>query len=227
MRILSIETTELTGSLAAAIDGKVLLEIDLDSDHRSAQSLAPGIKALLEQVGWRPSDVQLVAVTTGPGSFTGLRVGVTTAKVFAYAVGAETLGVDTLQAIALAAPAEVQTLSAAIDAQRGDVVAGHFRRRPDTWFEPIGPSQLLAIDAWLAGLSPGTFVSGPILKKLLGRLPPGTTALPPSYWRPTAGNVARLAAYLYAAGQRDDLWGLLPRYSRRAAAEEKWDQMGK
>jgi hypothetical protein len=43
------------------------------------------------------------------------------------------------------------------------------------------------------------------------------------YWRPTAGHVARLAYRLYIAGRRDDIWNLVPRYSRRSAAEEKWD----
>jgi len=225
VRILALETTETAGSLAAAIDNKVLLELELGQNKRSAQSLAPGMKALLEQAGWRPADVQLVATTIGPGSFTGLRVGITTAKVFAYAVGAEVLGVDTLQTIALAAPNEVPTLSVVIDAQRGEVVAGNFRRGTEGWFEPVGASEMVAIDVWLAGLAPGAFVSGPILKKLIDRLPPGVTALEPEYWRPTAGNVARLAAHLYAAGQRDDLWSLVPRYSRRAAAEEKWERL--
>lgn len=227
MRILALETTEAAGSLAAAINDKVLHELELSATQRSASSLAPGIKTLLEQAGWRGADVQLVAVTLGPGSFTGLRVGVTTAKVFAYAVGAEVLGVDTLQTIAMAAPPEVQTLSVAVDAQRGDVVAGLFQRGPDTCFQPAAPAELISIDTWLAGLSPGMVVSGPILKKLVDRLPPGVTALAPQLWRPTAGNVARLAARLYAAGQRDDPWGLLPRYSRRPAAEENWERLGK
>ena len=63
-------------------------------------------------------------MTIGPGSFTGLRVGVTTAKAFAYAVGGECLGIDSLEAIAEQAPAEAgRLISPAIEAQRGDVYA--------------------------------------------------------------------------------------------------------
>jgi hypothetical protein len=63
-----------------------------------------------------------------------------------------------------------------------------------------------------------------VLEKLLDRLPEGVLAADdPRYWCPTAGNVARLAYRLYVAGQRDDIWTLAPRYSRRSAAEEKWD----
>jgi len=89
VRILALETTEMAGSLAAMHDGKLLAELELDPRQRTAQSLAPGMKTLLAKVAWRPADVELVAVTIGPGSFTGLRLGITTAKTFAYALGAE------------------------------------------------------------------------------------------------------------------------------------------
>jgi tRNA threonylcarbamoyladenosine biosynthesis protein TsaB len=218
---LALETTELAGGVAAAIDGKALQCIRLDPRQRSAQSLAPAVKAVLEKTQWRPADVQLVAVTRGPGSFTGLRVGVATAKIFAYAVGAEVLGVDTLEVIAAAAPAEVEAVSAAVDAQRGDVVAATFRRNREGRLEPAGPARLTPIDDWLSALPPGMIVTGPVLKKLAGPLPPGIENLDPALWAPTAENVARVAFQHYQAGRRDDLWQLVPIYSRRSAAEEK------
>ncbi len=221
MRILALETTETIGGVAAACDGNLLAELQLNPRQRSAAALAPAMRELLKTVGWRPGDVQLVAVTVGPGSFTGLRVGVTTAKTFAYAVGAQVLGVDTLQVIAAGVPAETPVVSAAMDAQRGDVVAQRFCRNASGWIEPAGPQELLAVDAWLAGLTPGTAAAGPILEKLSGRLPEGVSAVDAQYWHPRAAGVARLAAWLYAAGRRDDLWSLAPRYSRRSAAEEK------
>ncbi|MGA2067250.1 MAG: tRNA (adenosine(37)-N6)-threonylcarbamoyltransferase complex dimerization subunit type 1 TsaB [Thermoguttaceae bacterium] len=220
MRILALETTEAIGSVAAAAGDKLLAQQQLNPAQRSAQSLAPAIRALLEEVGWRPGDVELVAVSVGPGSFTGLRVGVTTAKVFAYAVGAGVLGINTLEVIAAAAPPEVTSLHAVMEAQRGDVVAQAFRRDPNGWLQPAGPAPLVPLRAWLAGLPPGAIVSGPGLVRA-GDLPPGVAALDPAYWAPTAANVARLAQRHYAAGRRDDLWGLIPHYSRRPAAEEK------
>jgi tRNA threonylcarbamoyladenosine biosynthesis protein TsaB len=222
MRILSIETTEQFGTVAAASGDKLLAELQLDADRRSTRSLAPALKSLFEKIGWRPADVELVAVTIGPGSFTGLRVGLTTAKVFAYAVGAQILGVDTLETIAAAAPPEVGALWTAMDAQRGDVIARPFRRAPGGFFEPQGPAELLAAEAWLAALPRGSVVSGPVLTKLANRLPAGVSTLDQSYWRPRAADVARLAMNHYAGGRRDDLWTLLPHYSRPSAAEEKW-----
>ena len=227
VKILAIETTEAIASVAVADDDNVLLELHLDTHKRSAQSLAPGLKRVLEQVGWRPADVQLVAVTIGPGSFTGLRVGLTTAKIFAYAVGAEVLGVDTLDVIAAGSPSEVTDLAVAVDAQRGDVVARTYHRASDGRFEPLGPAELLPMDAWLAGLAAGMAVSGPVLAKWTEDLPPGVVPVERRFWPPTAGNVARLASRLYAAGHRDDLWKLAPHYSRPSGAEEKWAQRGK
>ena len=227
MRILALETTEMAGSLAAMHDGKLLAELELDPRQRTAQSLAPGMKTLLAKVAWRPADVELVAVTIGPGSFTGLRLGVTTAKTFAYALGAELLGVDTLETIAAAAPPQVDALAVAVDAQRGQVVAGSFRRQDDGWFRPDATAELIDVESWLAGLRGGTFVSGPVLRKLLDRLPKGVTPVDRQLWRPRASTVARLARRDYEAGRRDDVWTLVPRYSRPSAAEEKLQDRGK
>ena len=66
-------------------------------------------------------------------------------------------------------------------------------------------------------------VSGPILGKLADRLPAGVVAVDSSRWPPRAATVARLAARYSALGRHDDLWALVPVYSRRAAAEEKWE----
>jgi tRNA threonylcarbamoyladenosine biosynthesis protein TsaB len=222
MRILALETADKTGTVAALSDGNLLAELELDRTQRSAQSLAPGIDALLKQVGWTPPDVQLVAVSVGPGSFTGLRIGVTTAKLFAYSVGAGVLGVDTLDAIA-AAPADCPTLWAVLDAQRGEVVAQAFGLAVAGRRQAIGPQRLLAVDAWLAELTPGVAVSGPVLARLLDRIPSGVEVLDRCYWNPRAAAIGQLASRYYAEGRRDDLLKLVPHYSRRSAAEEKLD----
>jgi tRNA threonylcarbamoyladenosine biosynthesis protein TsaB len=221
MRILALETTERCGSVAAAIDDKLLAELKLEPTARTAQSLAPAIVTLLEQVGWQPHDVELVAVSRGPGSFTGLRIGLTVAKVFAYAVKAEILGIDTLEAIAAAAPAEVAELSAAIDAQRGQVAVRDFARQADGWLHPLGPDRLVDVATWWQALPQGAIVTGPALGKLADRLPAHVHPLDPAYWPARASTVAQLAARDHRTGRCDDLWRLLPHYSRKSAAEEK------
>ena len=221
MHILALETTEKIGTVAAADGSNLLTQLELESSQRSAQSFAPAMLAVLKQAGWQPSDVELVAVCVGPGSFTGLRVGVTAAKVFAYAVGADILGINTLEAIAAAAPADVAELSVAVDAQRGQVATRRFARRADGWFEPVDAEQLLDVEAWWQELPSAVAVSGPVLSKLADRLPAHLRALDAQYWQPRAAIVARLADRDYALGRRNDMWKLLPHYSRRSAAEEK------
>lgn len=222
MNILAIETTEPLGSVAALSDANLLCQLKLHPEKRSAQSLAPAVKGLLERVGWRPADVALVAVTAGPGSFTGLRVGVTTAKTLAYCVGAGILGIDTLEAIAEGAPADVERLSVAVDAQRGQVVAGWFHRGSDGFFAADEPSRLMDAEAWLAGLAADVAVAGPVLEQLADRVPAHLRVLDRQFWHPTAAAVGRLAWRRHAAGFSDDVWSLVPRYSRPSAAEEKW-----
>ena len=222
MNIISLETTEAVGGVAACSDDNLLLELKLDTGMRSARSLAPGMKRLLEEVGWRPSDVELVGVSMGPGSFTGLRVGVVSAKTFAYAVGAEILGVDTLEVVAAGLPPEVDSVSVAVDAQRGQVVAGCFQRKQDGHFAAAQPAGLLDAETWLGDLPRGTWVAGPVLSKLSDRIPDGVRAVKPEFWAPSAAQVAMLAARHYRAGKRHDVWKLTPRYSRPSAAEEKW-----
>jgi tRNA threonylcarbamoyladenosine biosynthesis protein TsaB len=240
MRILALETTDQTGSVAAISDSNLLKELTLEPTRRSAQTLAPAMELLLKQVGWRPRDVQLVGVSIGPGSFTGLRVGVTMAKVFAYAVGAEVLAIDTLEAIAtgvvratggadipVCQSGTACVLAVAADALRGDVVAQSFVGKSDGAVEPLGPQDLIPAETWLERLASGARVAGPALVKLAARLPPGVQATDRQHWFPRAAEVGRLTARYHALGRRDDLWRLVPRYFRRAAAEEKWEAMGK
>ncbi len=221
LRILALETSGRFGSVAAAYGDKPLLDKELDQSRRSASTLAPALKELLAEVGWRPVDVELTAVTVGPGSFTGLRIGVATAKAFAYAVGSDVIGVNTLDAIARRAPVErTPRLAAAIDAGRGQVFAAAFERDASNHWEAIGETTLESIDAWLARLSPEIAVTGPALMSLADRIPAGVPVVDQSLWLPTAACVAEIAQLRFLAGQRDDVWTLVPLYLRRSAAEE-------
>lgn len=247
MRILAIETVGAAGSVALLDDDRVVEELELDTVRRSAQTLAPGIAGLLERVGWRPADIELVAVARGPGSFTGLRIGITTAKTFAYAVGCQVVGVNTLLAIASRAPRELETVSAVIDAQRGELFVADFTRQPDGQFIGIETTRIVAAETWLASLpsrsavtgpglsqhhdtnpqsptpSPFPAVSGPGLSMHLAVLPPGTIVVDRALWSPTAAMVGQLGRKQILAGQGVSPFELVPEYFRRTAAEEKWD----
>ncbi len=225
VNILALETSGWAGSVAALDHDRLITSVTLAPSQRSAQSLAPALRAALEQARWSPRDVDIVAVTVGPGSFTGLRVGVTTAKSFAYAVGAKVIGVSTLDVLAEQAReflgGEVMYLSVALDAQRDEVFASQESRAANGVWSSVYREQIIGNQAWLAALEPGMAVSGPVLDKLVGKIPAGLVILPRSVWEPQASTVGVLASRLAAQEQFDDLWHLAPRYLRRSAAEEK------
>lgn len=224
-RILAIETSGRHGSVAALWgelnDARPIDQIVLTGQQRTAQALAPTLKQLLAESNWSPKEIELVAVAVGPGSFTGLRIGVTTAKAFAYAVGAEVIGVNTLQALAAQVPRSTAPLWTILDAQRQELFAAKFVVGDKFEIRAESEPSIISQDDWLARLRPGERVVGPALKRLAARLPPGIIALPEGFWEPIATAVGQIAWQAYQAGQRDDVWELAPNYYRLSAAEEK------
>jgi len=226
MYVLALETSEKTGTVAALSDDRVIVERPLNPLQRTAQSLAPGIVECLAAAEWRASDLNLVAVVEGPGSFTGLRVGVTTAKTLAYAADCEVMGVNTLAAIAQRAPSDVRDVFAVMNAQRQQLFCARFRRNDVGRWDEVEPTQIVDNQQWLARLQPGDFVTGPGLARgqLSEQLPDGVLLVDQQHWMPTAAVVGQLGYRQHQAGRRDDLWKMTPRYYRKSAAEEKWEQ---
>lgn len=225
MRILAIESSLTGGSVAALEDSSVAAERLLEPGKRTAQTLTPAIHALLEQVAWKPRDVELVAVTQGPGSFTGLRIGVTTAKTFAYATGASILGVNTLEVLADRVPTSRPQLWAVMDAERQQLFAASFEVATGQWTEST-PTQILDVESWLAMLRADAYVVGPPLQRLAASLALAPVAVAPvavaeEWWFPRAASVGRVAWRHFQSGRRDDVWKLLPQYFRESAAVEK------
>jgi tRNA threonylcarbamoyladenosine biosynthesis protein TsaB len=224
-RILAIESSSRHCSIATfwgdADAARLVGQTLLSGDERTAQVLAPAIQELLAAAGWDPKDVQLVAITVGPGSFTGLRIGVTTAKAFAYATGAEVIGINTLAALAHQMPASGSPVWAVLDAQRQELFAAKFIVSEGQAVRTDYETCIVGQDAWLRDLEAGDRVIGPALRRLAPRLPDGVEVAPEELWQPTAQAVGELAWKEYLAGRRDDVWKLVPNYYRPSAAEEK------
>jgi tRNA threonylcarbamoyladenosine biosynthesis protein TsaB len=216
-----METSLRQGSIAALVSGQCGAELKgellLPPDERSAQTLLPTVKQLIVDCRWQPSDIDLVCVTTGPGSFTGLRIGVTAAKSLAFAVGAKLVGVHTLSALAASIGNRTGRLWAILDAQRQELFATCF----DGEIANNPPTQILSIGDWLAELRTGDTVVGPPLVQLGGKLPAGVDAVDKKLWQPQADVVGRLGYDLFLAGQTTDPVQLVPNYYRKSAAEEK------
>jgi tRNA threonylcarbamoyladenosine biosynthesis protein TsaB len=223
VNILGIETTAAPGSVAVARDETILAELRLPDFPRAAGSLAPTLGELLQTAGWNPKDVNLVSVTVGPGQFTSVRIGVVTAKTFAYAVGAEIIGLNTFDVVACQTPKIAEYLAVIGDAQRGQVVGRAYVWTNDhgwAFFEDPG---IVHLQEWLDGLGEkgSVAVTGPGLHRFAQSVVPGVTVAPRELWDPTAATVARLAYQRYLAGERNDVWTLKPIYYRPSYAEEK------
>ena len=230
--ILAVDTSGMCGTIALRRDGELLEERELEqSRRRHAQTLISEIKELLDAHGLVSADVDIAAVSHGPGSFTGLRVGIVFAKTFAYVTGSRIVAVNTLQAIAESvtseASPEINRLHVVSDAQREQLFMSDFSRTDTGFWESSGPINIVDCDQWLksaADQASSAFATvGPGLTKLVDDLPESIGCLPEEMWTPRASNVAAIAERLAADNQFADPFELEPFYLRKSSAEEKRD----
>ena len=226
-RLLVIETSSQAGQVALAAGERLLGVRRLDEARRHARDLAPAVRDLLAEQGWRARDLDAVVVSRGPGSYTGLRVGIMSAKALAYATGCTLLAIDTFAAIARQAPPEALTLHVLADAQQDKIYVQPFRRAaPGAELTALIPLMITPADDWLPWLGADAWVSGPGLRKYEGRLPPRVSLVGASQREPQPESLLQLALTRYLRGERDDLWAVEPLYLRPSSAEEQWDRKG-
>ena len=124
--ILAVDTTTRAGSLAVVRDGVVLHEYVGDATRTHAQRLPADVRRVCEAAGVVIRDVELFAVAAGPGSFTGLRIGIAAVQGLAMAWSRQVVPVSTLEALARTAPGQASRIAVWMDAQRGQVFAQVF-----------------------------------------------------------------------------------------------------
>jgi len=125
--ILAIETATLTGSVALLSDEKVLGEITLSVSVQHSERLMPAIEQLLRDASIAPKDIDLYAVSAGPGSFTGLRIGLGVAQGLSLAHGKPLIGVSTLEGLAMNAAYFPGLVVPMLNAFRSEIYWGLYR----------------------------------------------------------------------------------------------------
>jgi tRNA threonylcarbamoyladenosine biosynthesis protein TsaB len=226
-RLLILETSGRIGQVALAQGATLAAIRRLDEARRHARDLAPAVAELLAAQGWQPRDLHAVIVSRGPGSYTGLRVGIMSAKTLAYTTGCTLLAVETFAAIALQAPEQVLRLDVLADAQQEKVYVQRFTRSsPAAAFVPLAPLSIQPLAEWLDRLESDIWVSGPALHGYESRLSGRARLVDPARWDPRPDSLLRLGLARYQRGEQDDVWTLEPLYLRPSAAEEKWREPG-
>ena len=221
-----METSTLTGAVALLDGDAVVGEHRLNVAVTHSERLLATIDHLLAAASWRLPDLAVLAVAIGPGSFTGLRIGVSTMKGLAFATGTPLVGIPTLDALAWGLPYAVCAVCAILDAKKGEVYAavyrtdeGRLERLSDyRALPPEALAEALAAEGHgpiiFAGDGIGAYAA--VFRRVLGsraRFAPANQRLP------SAVPVAELGGEAFVRGEVADPASLVPLYIRRSEAE--------
>jgi len=250
VNLLAFETSGRSGSVAIlqasrrsleGLESGVIVSEELDPRWGSAKTLAPCVERMLSKQGLFPKDLDAIAVVQGPGSFTGLRVGIATAKVMAYALNIPVIAVDTLEVLAhqiyesSSRETQARELITVVDAFRGQCFWARYRLE-STECHRVIPTRIddnscLAEQILRDSRLQGVTIAGPSSQKVresyrqILQESSGFSSEPDRVvWLdciPQAATVARLGFAGFVSGDESDVFGLLPTYYRSSAAEEK------
>lgn len=216
--ILAIDTATRSISLALHDGEQIIAETTWLTDFHHTVELAPALDAMFKQMGITPNDLRAVAVVLGPGSFTGLRIGMSVAKGLSLATDPHLplIGIPTLDVVAAAQPHLVDRLCAVARAGRGRVSAGFYRWEKGEW-QSTDPPFIATWEELVARLEEPTQVGGevdPAGQALLTSSGKRVTLSGAAHALRRAGFLAELAYRRFAAGDVDDPATLAPIYLR-------------
>lgn len=224
MKILAIETSTMTGSVALIDGEEVRGEITLSVSVQHSERLMPAIGRLLEDAGMRIEEMDLFAVASGPGSFTGLRIGIAATQGLALASGKPAVGVSTLKALAMNGIFFPGLIVPVLNAYRGEIFRGIYRQNAGARFIAPLPERLEDDGVTTASdladelkkrsgpillLGNGVELCRPVLEPSLGNL----LHVAPPIFSPRASHVAFLASKKWKEGMTEE--PILPQYLRR------------
>ncbi|MDI6736219.1 MAG: tRNA (adenosine(37)-N6)-threonylcarbamoyltransferase complex dimerization subunit type 1 TsaB [bacterium] len=218
MKVLGIETATPTGSVALIDDEEIISEYTYQGglphcklDHSAW--LMPAMDKLLKDAGLSCQDIEGIAVSSGPGSFTGLRIGVSTAKGLAQGLKIPVIGISTLDSLACNLPYTEKIICPVLDARKKEIYTALYKGSQRlTDYLVIPPQQIIEI------ISQPTIFLGNGLKLYHGLLKeslPDVYFAPSSLWLPRASNLALLGLKDLKAGKQEDIYSFAPFYLRK------------
>jgi len=222
MLVLGIETSTRQGGVAIIGADRVVCEIVLNVEVTHSERLLPAVDRALDEARTTLEVLGGIAVSIGPGSFTGLRIGLSTAKGLAYATGLPLVGVPTLEAMAWTLPAARWQVCPVLDARKQEVYAALFRHEPEGLRRMMDDAAMAPEDLCRLIRNPTLFLGdgvdayGALFRERLG----DRVLLPPLASRGARpACVAELGRRRLLRGERDAPDSLVPRYLRPSEAE--------
>ena len=246
-RIMAIETSGRIGSVAVGVGSQLVAEQDFGDQLKHGAQLLPTMERLCQLQGWQPGDIDHLYVSAGPGSFTGIRIAVTAAKVLAFAQNTKIVPVPSLEALALNAEKagqdeklDIKQVATVQEAGRGQIFTAVFdRETTDAKDDSAGLVPGFRINLAQTMMTPAEllertkrplYLTGEGLKYHHEELSPNEkdsqiVRLDEKYWQPQAANVYRCGLLRAQQGLFVTADQLEPIYLRRPEAVEKWEEL--
>ncbi|HHO48615.1 MAG TPA: tRNA (adenosine(37)-N6)-threonylcarbamoyltransferase complex dimerization subunit type 1 TsaB [Desulfobacteraceae bacterium] len=231
--ILAIETATACGSVSLTSGGpahfSLLAECSVQPDTSHSRRLLGSIAWLMTSTGAQWHDLDAVAVSLGPGSFTGLRIGMAAAKAIAMAAGKPLVGVPTLDALALACGGDQRLVCCLLDARKQEVYAAFYRLDNKGLPEPLDKPMVLPPVALLRDIREPVVVVGPGASVYREQLAGNDRIVffPEHLAQPRAMYVGLLGARIFLAGDRLDPATAAPLYVRDSDAQVNLKRKGR
>jgi len=230
MKILAVDTSSAVAAVAVIENDRLLGEYILNQKKTHSQKLMPMISELMSSLELKPSDIDIYAASSGPGSFTGLRIGITAIKAIAYAVQKPVIGVPTLDALAYNVPMTESLICPIMDARNNQVYTALYR--PDrgilaniTEYMGVPVPEVVEI---IKGKNQKVIFVGDAVEVhkeyLAGELGDRCEFAPGNLLLQRASSVAQAARIRAINGMLENSFELVPFYLRKSQAEREYEK---
>jgi tRNA threonylcarbamoyladenosine biosynthesis protein TsaB len=226
VKVLGIDTSTTSGSVGLIHNEEVISEYILNLSVTHSERLLDAIDLVLKKARYTLEDLDGFAISLGPGSFTGVRIGVSTVKGLAYAVKKPTVGIPTLDVLASQISPTPYLICPVIDARKGEVYSALYRYEELNRLKRVSEYQAIRPEVLFGMISERTIFVGDGVKTygadLRNSLKSFALFSPPALQIPHGSAVARLGVELLLRNEHLDLATFTPLYVRRSEAEIKW-----
>jgi tRNA threonylcarbamoyladenosine biosynthesis protein TsaB len=223
-KVLLLETSGSSGIVALGFGSTIVAHRVLEIAKKHVSDMAPAIAEMLKECGWEAKNLDAIATGIGPGSYTGLRIGLMSARTLAMMTGARLLGISTFEILAQhcleVGHAKIEIIA---DAQQDKIYAQHFENNNS---QLISASELKIVSTaeWVANRDISFAIAGPGVPKVIPLVPANQGMVVEQSGDINKESFLALALKKLFSHHSDDPLSLQPLYLRRSSAEEQWDK---